>query len=365
MQYDYRYDRQHRMTRKTDRRSGRTMHWTYDAAGNLTTKTHYQGEVTEYQYDASSATYHHDTVGSVTGLSGHAGSVENTLSYDPFGAVQGETGHSPNRLRYTGREQDADTGLYYYRARYYDPQDGRFLSEDPLGFAAGDVNFYVYVGNNPVNYNDPSGRICIPCAAVIPPLLKAAGIGAATSVATGAAIRGGIAAAQGQDVVDAIAGPDAFALDLGVGAVGGGVFQGINIARQLPTIASGLSRSSQIRHRLSLSGATVGGGRNVAFAETTTGGATSRLIGISGRHTRPGMVNLPENTIFQAAATPASLGDEGVAQKRMAVQSTTHGVTHLAGVLAEFELEVVLDGSQITNGGHGAFASALIGEKSP
>ncbi|MFC5771194.1 RHS repeat-associated core domain-containing protein, partial [Thauera sinica] len=51
--------------------------------------------------------------------------------------------------------------LYYYRARYYDPGRGRFISEDPLGFAAGDVNFYAYVGNNPVNANDPSGMIDI------------------------------------------------------------------------------------------------------------------------------------------------------------------------------------------------------------
>ncbi len=49
--------------------------------------------------------------------------------------------------------------MYYYRARYYDPEIGRFVSEDPLGFAAGDVNFYAYVGNNPINFNDPSGKI--------------------------------------------------------------------------------------------------------------------------------------------------------------------------------------------------------------
>ncbi len=48
--------------------------------------------------------------------------------------------------------------MYYYRARYYDPEIGRFISEDPLGFAAG-VNFYTYVGNNPINRNDPSGKL--------------------------------------------------------------------------------------------------------------------------------------------------------------------------------------------------------------
>jgi len=47
---------------------------------------------------------------------------------------------------------------YYYRARYYDPEIGRFVSEDPLGFEAG-INFYAYVGNNPINRNDPSGKL--------------------------------------------------------------------------------------------------------------------------------------------------------------------------------------------------------------
>jgi uncharacterized protein RhaS with RHS repeats len=50
-----------------------------------------------------------------------------------------------------------DDDLYYYRARYYDPTTQRFLSEDPIGLDAGDMNFYRYVGNNPVNYTDSSG----------------------------------------------------------------------------------------------------------------------------------------------------------------------------------------------------------------
>ncbi|MDX9715704.1 MAG: RHS repeat-associated core domain-containing protein [Dissulfurispiraceae bacterium] len=52
-----------------------------------------------------------------------------------------------------------ETGLYYYRARYYDANTGRFISKDPIGFSAGDVNLYRYVGNNPVNWTDPEGLI--------------------------------------------------------------------------------------------------------------------------------------------------------------------------------------------------------------
>jgi RHS repeat-associated protein len=62
------------------------------------------------------------------------------------------------RYGYTGREWDEETGLYYYRTRYYDPTNGRFISEDTIGFNGGDANLYRYVGNNPVNLIDPYGR---------------------------------------------------------------------------------------------------------------------------------------------------------------------------------------------------------------
>ncbi|MFA7062031.1 MAG: RHS repeat-associated core domain-containing protein, partial [Pedobacter sp.] len=58
---------------------------------------------------------------------------------------------------YTGREWDKETGLYYYRARTYDPVAGRFLQRDPISFAGGNVNLYGYVQNNPVNWIDPDG----------------------------------------------------------------------------------------------------------------------------------------------------------------------------------------------------------------
>jgi RHS repeat-associated protein len=59
---------------------------------------------------------------------------------------------------FTGREWDSETGLYFYRARYYDPQMGRFISKDPIGFAGGDVVLYGYVQNDPVNFIDPWGH---------------------------------------------------------------------------------------------------------------------------------------------------------------------------------------------------------------
>ena len=56
-----------------------------------------------------------------------------------------------NDFLFTGKMFDYDTGLYYYRNRYYDPELGRFITPDPLGPTA-NPNLYTYVGNNPVNY---------------------------------------------------------------------------------------------------------------------------------------------------------------------------------------------------------------------
>ena len=61
---------------------------------------------------------------------------------------------------YTAREFDSETNLYYYRARYYDPSIGRFITRDPIGFDGGDYNLYAYVENNSVNLVDPMGTTC-------------------------------------------------------------------------------------------------------------------------------------------------------------------------------------------------------------
>ncbi len=106
--------------------------------------------------------YEADGVGSVTSLSAPNGSLAQTYAFDTFGKQTGASGSLTNPFRYTGREFDAETNLYYYRARYYDPTAGRFITQDPLLFGGGDANFYAYVGGDPVYYADPSGkdRVC-------------------------------------------------------------------------------------------------------------------------------------------------------------------------------------------------------------
>jgi len=82
--------------------------------------------------------------------------VQTEYSYDPFGATTTSGAASGHSGQYTGREND-QTGLFYYRARYYSPTLQRFISEDPSGFGGGDVNLYAYVTNGPTNFMDPQG----------------------------------------------------------------------------------------------------------------------------------------------------------------------------------------------------------------
>jgi RHS repeat-associated protein len=101
------------------------------------------------------ATYYHaDGLGSVVKHSDGAGNIVETYRYGAWGDI--EAGASVQGHAFTGREWDAETGLYYYRARYYDPKLGRFLSEDPLGPARG--NAYLYALNNPTGYIDSDGH---------------------------------------------------------------------------------------------------------------------------------------------------------------------------------------------------------------
>ena len=121
--------------------------------------------------------YHPDHLGSVSVVSNHQGVPYERVEYLPFGEVWIEevdpaTGYIP--FRFTSKELDRETGLYYYGARYYEPKLSRWMSADPAGFALVSpmgsdgkpkgsysvieaVNWYAYVSNNPVKYVDPTG----------------------------------------------------------------------------------------------------------------------------------------------------------------------------------------------------------------
>jgi RHS repeat-associated protein len=127
--------------------AGGTVTFKYDPSGRRIYKSSFS--VTRY--------FHTDGLGSITSLSNAAGSIANTYTYDSFGKLTASTGSLVNPFQYTARESDSETGLYYYRARYYDQSTGRFISEDPIGFHAKQINFYAYVSNTPLNLLDPTG----------------------------------------------------------------------------------------------------------------------------------------------------------------------------------------------------------------
>jgi RHS repeat-associated protein len=150
--------------------------------------------------------YKTDAIGSTTALTDGTGIVKTKYTYDPFGntTVTGET--SDNPFQYTGRENDG-TGLYYYRARYYSPELQRFISEDPIGLAGGDVNYYAYVWNSPTNWIDPYGLVGVLTTGGGKGILSG-GEGAMTGGIVGAYVGAGIGASFGgiSGVVGGIAG---------------------------------------------------------------------------------------------------------------------------------------------------------------
>ena len=181
---NYQWDARGRLTQVT-LPNGQTVQYGYDAlsrmssrtAGGTTTTSLYDGSevVLDRASDGAQVDYLNgpgfddklrqssaatgslyflqDQLGSTIGLTSSAGGVVERTSYEPFG---GGPPSALTRFTYTGRERDAQTNLMYYRARWYDPSQGRFLSEDPAGFAGG-INKYAYVNNNPISKNDPLG----------------------------------------------------------------------------------------------------------------------------------------------------------------------------------------------------------------
>jgi RHS repeat-associated protein len=151
----------------------------YDGSGTLLRKYIYGPGVDEPICMIDVATesryyYHYDGLGSVVALSNNSGTIVEAYRYDVFGTptIYTDAGADGlwrtsddttvaasaigNPYLFTGRDYESQTGLYYYRARFYNPAIGRFLQTDPIGYADG-INWYAYCGNNPINFIDPWG----------------------------------------------------------------------------------------------------------------------------------------------------------------------------------------------------------------
>jgi RHS repeat-associated protein len=168
----YQYDDQGRRIAKTS--AATTTHWLYDGdaihaewtgtMSGLPSAVYAHGGLdqpllrltgTTHTPAATQSAYLQDGLGSVVGLANASGTLTASQRFDAWGNRTASTGTIP-QYGYTGREPDA-TGLVYYRARYYHPGIGRFASRDPMGMADS-VSPYAYVGNDPINYVDPTGE---------------------------------------------------------------------------------------------------------------------------------------------------------------------------------------------------------------
>ncbi len=179
-----------------------------------------------------------DALGSTVGLADTSGVVQTSYTYEPFGRTTVSGASSTTPFAFTGRENDS-TGalaLYNYRARSYSPVLQRFLTEDPIGFAGGDLNLYAHVRNGPTHLADPlgmyvtvggSGRKDFDCSVGPDPLQPVACPGPAVPLS---AADGSLSFAQAITATAHVL----------YGCVAGGVFLGRLVARVHP-VAGGIA----------------------------------------------------------------------------------------------------------------------------
>ena len=192
----YHYDGRNRLVRVTTLAGNTVAYYQYDAlnrrskkaAANEVVQYHYFGkqvleernalgqmqrqfvygtrldQVLQMKTAANDYYYHANRIGSISAVSDNNGQVVERYDYTAYGetsitdALGAELERSAinNPYRFTARRYDAETGFYYYRARFYAPERGRFIQRDPIGYADG-MGVYAYVGNNPINWIDPLG----------------------------------------------------------------------------------------------------------------------------------------------------------------------------------------------------------------
>jgi RHS repeat-associated protein len=141
--------------------NGQNPYADFNGSGSLTYRYLYGKGLDQLfaRYDGTASKWYlTDNIGSVRLFVTTGGTILDQLSYDSYGNILTETNSANgDRFKYTARDWDGEIGLQYNRARYYDPKAGRWISQDVLGFRAGDANLYRYVANAPTDYVDPSG----------------------------------------------------------------------------------------------------------------------------------------------------------------------------------------------------------------
>lgn len=154
-------------------RAGKTVYYVFDTGGNVLYEQENR-EYLEYVYvlgkhfaridgnldnleDRTKYFYHTDHLGSTVAVTDEAGQTVWSGEYTPFGGKHSVNGELAKAAKFTGKDLDEDTELYYFNARWYDQEVGRFISEDPIG-DPNNPNLYVYGRNNPLIIIDPTGK---------------------------------------------------------------------------------------------------------------------------------------------------------------------------------------------------------------
>jgi RHS repeat-associated protein len=151
-------------------RSGVTTKYIYDASGNLLAEADGNNMIQRYYIQGAGLLavvtsanqlycYHYDATGNTVALTDSSKAIVNKYAYTPFGTMSNTVETIQQPFTFVGQYGVVSEpgGFYYMRARYYDSNVGRFVSEDPKGFGGGDVNLFAYVGNSPIMFIDPLG----------------------------------------------------------------------------------------------------------------------------------------------------------------------------------------------------------------
>jgi len=240
--------------------------------------------------DSGISYFHLDHLGGLSLATDYTGETVQSASYYPYGETRESSGPENFQYKFTGQEEDPESGLYYYGARFYDPVIGRFISADSVVQAPGDpqtLNRYAYCRNNPLLYTDPTGHIFGIDDAIIIAVLSKAAIGAVL----GAALNTTIAALTGGDLGTAAM----------TGAIAGGIFGGVGALNLTGVVAAGAHAAAGVASGAINAGITGGNVlQSAAISGISAGFAKYAMAGI-----------LPSTSLYQQAGDWGQLGLEG------------------------------------------------------